>query len=83
MKQSKEGKNDSRGGYGFIQLTFITRKGKRKKAGRQADRQTFCSKSSKFSYMDLFRLARKITQRRDRSICFYLASVKDKPELTL
>lgn len=41
MKQSKEEKNNSRKGYTFIQLTFITRKENRKKAGRrQAGRQT-------------------------------------------
>lgn len=41
MKQSQEENNNSRKGYTFTQLTFITRKENRKKAGRrQAGRQT-------------------------------------------
>lgn len=79
VKQRKEEKRNSRKGYTFTQLTFITRK----KAGRrQADRQT----DILFQELQVFtqgpvRFARTTTQMRDRSICFYLASAKDKPEL--
>ena len=73
MKQNKEEKDN------LHPSNIYSKKGK-EKASRQTGRQTFCFKSSKVLYIDLFRLAKKITQSSDRSIHFYLVPVKDKAE---